>query len=335
MKTASAHYVAGLLTIATAFSAIASNWPAWRGDGTGLSSEKNLPLEWSDTKNVRWKVPVPGYGWSCPVVWGDRIFLTKAISEKQQAPLRKGPGGGEEAPDTIYRWEVHCLERATGKTLWKQVAAEHKPRSGNHLSNTFASETPVTDDERVYAYFGQVGVFCYDVTGKLVWSHDLGAFRTQGNWGTSSSPALEGGRLFVLCDNNEKSFLVAFDMKTGNELWRVSRAEGSTWSSPIIWHNTVRTELVVMGSSYNRSYDLATGKELWRCGSERSVSGGGSGFGGPGSPPPSGGKSKGPPAKNPVARKPRAAMRRAKAARPLPAAAKLRPWPGQKCFTSA
>ncbi|MBI3882567.1 MAG: PQQ-binding-like beta-propeller repeat protein [Verrucomicrobia bacterium] len=289
-----------------ALPAAAGSWTAWRGDGTGQSPEQNFPTEWSDTKNVRWKVPVPGYGWSCPVIAGDKIFLTTAITEKQQAPLRKGPGGGEDAPDVMYRWEVHCYDRATGKLLWNQKAAEHKPRSGNHLSNTFASETPVTDGERVYAYIGQVGVFCYDLNGKLLWSHDLGAYRTQGNWGTSSSPALEGGRLFVLCDNAEKSFLVAFDAKSGKELWRVSRSEGTTWSSPIIWRDTARTELVVMGSGYNRGYDLASGNELWRCASERSVSGGGGGSfgvppsggprsGGPGGPPPSGGKSKGPP----------------------------------------
>jgi outer membrane protein assembly factor BamB len=277
--------------------AASAPWPAWRGDGSGHASGSDFPTEWSDTKNIRWRTAVEGYGWSCPVIAGNRIFLTTAIAEKQKAPLRKGPGGGEPAPDTVYRWEVHCYDRTTGKLLWKQKAAEHKPRSGNHLSNTFASETPVTDGERVYAYIGQVGVFCYDLDGKLLWSHDLGAYRTQGNWGTSSSPALEGNRLFVLCDNAERSFLVAFDTKTGKELWRVNRNEGTTWSSPIIWRNTARTELVVMGSGYNRGYDLATGAELWRCASERSIGGGG---GGPGGPPPAGGKSKGPPGKNGV-----------------------------------
>lgn len=272
--------------------ATSTNWPAWRGDGTGLSAGKAPPIDWNDAKNLRWKVPVPGYGWSCPVVANGKIFLTTAICENQKAPLRKGPGGGEEAPNTVYRWEVHCFDAATGKPLWKQVAAEHKPRAGNHLSNTFATETAVTDGERVYAYIGQVGVFCYDFSGVLLWSKDLGAFRTQANWGTSSSPAFDGNRLFILCDNAERSFLLALDTKTGKELWRVNRSEGSTWSSPIIWRNTVRTELVVMGSGYNRGYDLATGNELWRCASERSVSGNGAGSGERPPPPPSG-KSKG------------------------------------------
>jgi outer membrane protein assembly factor BamB len=271
------------------FAAEAAPWPAWRGDGTGHAAGKNYPIEWSDTKNVRWRAAVPGYGWSCPVIAGDRIFLTTAITDNQKAPLRKGPGGGAPAPDAVYRWEVHCYDRATGKLVWKQKAAEHKPRAGNHLSNTFATETPATDGERVYAYIGQVGVFCYDLDGKLLWSHDLGAYRTTSNWGTSSSPALEGGRLFILCDNAERSFLAAFDAKSGKELWRVNRNEGTTWSSPIIWRNTVRTELIVMGSGYHRGYDPVTGAELWRCASERSIGGGGFGSG-PGGPPPPGGK---------------------------------------------
>jgi len=267
----------------TTLSATAANWPGWRGDGTGLSAEKGLPLQWSASQNVRWRVSVPGYGWSCPVVAGDKIFLTTAVSDKQEPPPRKGPGGGEEAPDVVFRWEVHCLDRATGRTLWKQVAAERKPRTGNHISNTYASETPVTDGERVYVYFGMVGVFCYDMTGKLIWSRDLGAYRMFANWGTASSPAFDGERLFVLCDNEQQSFLVALDKKTGKDLWRITRDERSTWSTPILWRNKARTELVCMGSNYFRSYDPATGRELWRCASERSLraaSGGGKGASG-------------------------------------------------------
>jgi outer membrane protein assembly factor BamB len=182
----------------------AGDWPQFRGPNGGVSDERQLPVEWGGSKNVRWKVRIPGYGWSSPIVWGDKVLVTTAVGEKQKAPLRKGPGKGEDAPpEELYRWEVHCLDAATGKTMWKQVAAERKPPIATHLSNTYASETPVTDGERVYAYFGMVGVFCYDLSGKLLWSKDLGAYRMQGNWGTSSSPALDGQRLFIQCDNNE------------------------------------------------------------------------------------------------------------------------------------
>src|SRR5207247_7973759 len=166
-------------------------------------------------------------------------------------------------PDAVCRWEVHCLDRATGKTLWQRVATERKPTIGNHLSNTYASETPVTDGERVYAYFGMVGLFCYDFTGQLVWSKDLGSYRMFANWGTSSSPVLDGDRLYVQCDNEINSFLIALDCKTGRELWRVNRPEKSTWSTPVVWRNTLRTELVLMGTRRIRSYDPATGKVLW------------------------------------------------------------------------
>lgn len=250
--------------------AASADWSAWRGDGTGVSPERGVPLQWSVTENIRWSAPVPGYGWSSPVVAGDRVFVTTAIAEEQRAPSRRGPGGGEPAPDKVFRWEVHCFDRATGRTLWKQVAAEHKPEVGNHISNTFASETPVTDGERVVAYFGMAGVVvCYDLAGKPARGRHLGAFKTFANWGSSSSPACDGERVFLQCDNEGKSFLVALDKKTGKDVWRIARQERSTWSTPIMWRNAQRTELVCMGSDYIRGYDPANGRELWRLASEK------------------------------------------------------------------
>jgi outer membrane protein assembly factor BamB len=274
----------------------APEWAAWRGDGTGISLEKNTAVSWSANHNVRWKVAVPGYGWSCPVVAGGKVFLTTATSEKQEAPLRQGPPSGLEAPDAYFKWQVLCLDGATGKTLWTKVAAERKPAFGNHPSNTWATETPVVDGQRVYAYFGNVGLFCYDFGGKLIWSVDLGAHKTFGNWGTSSSPAFDGDHLFIQCDNNESSFLIAIDKNTGKEHWRVAREERSTWSTPILWRNVRRAELVCMGSGYIRGYDPATGRELWRLASENSMGRGGSGGKGglPGPPPKPGAKSDSP-----------------------------------------
>jgi outer membrane protein assembly factor BamB len=241
----------------------AGDWPQFRGPGgSGLADEERLPTEWGPGKNIAWKVRIPGYGWSCPVVWGDRVFVTTAVSDKQRRP-GGGGGGGEPPPDAVFRWEVHCLDRATGKTLWHQVAAERKPAVGTHLSNTYATETPVTDGERVYACFGNVGLFCYDVSGRPVWGKDLGAYRMFGSWGASSSPVLDGDRLFVQCDNQERSFLLALDTRTGRELWRVRRSGGSTWSTPVVWRNVRRIEVVLMGDRHVRSYDPATGQVLW------------------------------------------------------------------------
>jgi outer membrane protein assembly factor BamB len=217
-----------------------------------------------------------------------------------------GPGGfggfgAAKPPDQVYRWEVYCLDRESGKVLWKQLALEAKPRIAIQQSNTYATETPVTDGERVYAYFGMHGLFCYDMAGKFIWKKDLGSHPTQMGWGPSSSPVLDGERLFVQVDNEEKSFMVALDKKTGDEVWRVSRGERTNWGSPIIWKNKQRTELVAPGSQKVRSYDPATGKLLWELGvsgqnnatpvgdDERLYVGtkgrgmmGGGGFGGPG-----------------------------------------------------
>jgi outer membrane protein assembly factor BamB len=178
---------------------------------------------------------------------------------------RGGPGGfgGGRPPDVVYRWQVYCLDRASGEVLWKQIALEGKPRIPIQQSNTYASETPVTDGERVYAYFGMHGLFCYDFDGNLIWKKDLGSYPTVMGQGPASSPVLDGDRLFLQIDNEEKSFLVALDKKTGEEIWKISRSERTNHSSPVVWKNKLRTELVTNGSGKVRSYDPATGKIIW------------------------------------------------------------------------
>ena len=201
----------------------------------------------------RLEAQLTGYGWSSPIVWGDKVFVTAAYSDKQRKPMGFGPGGGggfgpggggrpgggggpggggfgrgQQPPDTVYKWEVYCLNATDGKVLWKQIAAEKKPTIGINPGNTYATETPVTDGERIYAYFGMTGVYCYDLTGKKLWNVDLGSYRMAMGYGTGSSPALDNGRLFIQCDNDEKSFLVALDAKSGKELWRVARWRKTT-----------------------------------------------------------------------------------------------------------
>lgn len=257
--------VVGLALLMAVVPAQADHWPQFRGpNGDGLTTEKNLPSTWSSEKNVRWKVAIPGEGWSAPVVWGKRVFITTSILEKQLAPdAPTARGEARKPPNAIYRWEVHCLDQETGKTLWKQVALKAKPRLGKHRDNTFASETPVTDGRHVYAYFGMMGVFCYDMDGKLVWKRDLGAYTMQAGWGTSSSPVLYKDSLIVQVDSEDQSFIVALDTKTGKDRWRVKREEVSTYGSPIIWKNNKRTELVTPGLIV-RSYDPSTGNLLWK-----------------------------------------------------------------------
>jgi outer membrane protein assembly factor BamB len=203
-KSAIAYCISGWLTVAAAFSAGAGNWPGWRGpDGNALSEEKKLPAEWGPDKNIAWKVALPGAGWSQPIVWGDKIFVTTAETDKQSKPRGEqfDPGfgffGGVKPPAVVYRWKVLCLDGATGKVLWEQTAHEDKPRTPISRNNTYASETPVTDGERLIAYFGNTGLYCYDLSGKFLWSKDLGAYPMQMSWGTGSSPVLYGDRVFI------------------------------------------------------------------------------------------------------------------------------------------
>jgi outer membrane protein assembly factor BamB len=177
-----------------------------------------------------------------------------------------GGYGGGAPPNAVYRWEVHCLDRNTGRTLWKKTAREGKPTIPTQSSNTYASETPVTDGERVYAYFGMHGVYCFDFEGQLVWQKELGSYPMMAGWGTGSSPALDGERLFIQCDNEQKSFLVALNKRNGDELWRVDRDEKSNWSTPFIWRAKGRTEVVACGGNRVRAYDAADGKLLWELG---------------------------------------------------------------------
>lgn len=294
-------FAAAVGVAASAAAGTAADWTQFRGsDGTGVSPETNLPIEWSAKKNVAWKASVPGVAWSCPIVVGDKVFVTTAIADGQPKPGGGGgfgggrpggggtPGGGGRpggggfpgggggrpgggggfggrgGPDKEYTWKVVCLNRDTGKEEWSSTAAVGKPKYGTHSSNTFATETPVTDGERVYAYFAASGtVIAYDLKGKEVWKKDIGAYPMQMNWGTASSPVLHDGKLFIQCDNEEKSFLVAFDTKTGEEKWRAKRDGKTSWSTPYVWKTKDRTDLVVIGSQEIIGYDPATGKSVW------------------------------------------------------------------------
>lgn len=242
------------------------HWPAFRGaESRGIANNPDLPDTWSTTENVAWKTDIPGRGWSSPVVWGNRVFLTTVINQGDSEDPKKGlyfGGNRLGIPETIHQWQVLCLDLVTGKTLWSKEVHKGKPRSSIHLKNSYASETPVTDGELVYCYFGSRGLYALDFKGNIVWSHDVPAYKTRYGWGTSSSPVLHKDRLYHVNDNDENSYLVALDKKTGKEIWRMHRDEKSNWSNPYVWQNEKRTEIIVPGSGRTRSYDL-DGKELW------------------------------------------------------------------------
>lgn len=243
------------------------DWSGFRGPrGNSVVDSVSLPSQWGDDSNVRWKVKIPGRGWSQPVVAGDRIFVTTAICENEEKPRRFEGGivfGAVDATKNDYQWKVLCVSADSGEVLWEDVAYAGKPAMPKHRSNTYASETPATDGERVVAYFGMRGMICYDLAGKRLWEKSLGEYPMQAGWGTGSSPVIHGNLVFLQCDNNTSSFLAALDKKTGDEVWRVAREEKSNWSTPYVWKNKVRTELVVAGGTKMRSYELETGKLLW------------------------------------------------------------------------
>jgi outer membrane protein assembly factor BamB len=251
------------------------NWPQWRGPGgMGVSTEKDLPVEWSATKNIKWKTPIAGRAHSSPVVWGNKVFLTTAI-EGPVVPGAKAAthmNGGKEFvhPDSIgadrkHTFKVICLNAATGKLIWEQTAFEGTPYDDRHRKSSFAASTPATDGKLVLAFFGTEGLFAYDMNGKLAWKADLGKLRTLG-LGTGTSPILFENLVIIQCDedNGEASFVVALDKKTGKEMWRIPRKVSVSWATPILVPGANRTELITSGSQTVVAYDPATGKELWR-----------------------------------------------------------------------
>lgn len=240
------------------------NWPQFRGPNSNqLTSEKVLPLEWSMEKNLSWNYNLPGRGWSCPIVWGNKVFFANAVLDDPSVLPDAQEGRRLDNPvDEVYNFEVICLDLETGKELWKKTAYSGKPRYKTHRDNNYAPETMVTDGKHVYAYFGMTGLYCYDMEGNLAWEKDLGNYPMQSNWGTSSSPILYKRVLYMQVDNEDNSFVVALDSKTGDEIWRRKRDEKSNWGTPIIWKNSIRTELVVQGLK-TRSYNPETGDLLW------------------------------------------------------------------------
>ena len=240
-------------------------WPRFRGPGAlGVVEESGLPETWSTTENVAWVRDIEGFGWSSPIVWGDTVFLTTVVSTGEvEAPLGGLYLGGERGvPSDEHRWLVYAIDAATGATRWEREVHRGIPPTSHHLKNTYASETPVTDGEHVYAYFGNVGLFSLTLDGRLLWSRQFDPVATRAGWGTAASPVLHGDRIYIVNDNDEQSYLVALSKETGAELWRVNRDEGTNWSTPYVWEHAEGAEIVTTGTDRVRSYDLA-GNPLW------------------------------------------------------------------------
>jgi outer membrane protein assembly factor BamB len=199
------------------------------------------------------------------VVWDDQVFLTSVISAEDEGPPKPGfyaAGAVETVSKAEHRWMVYGIDLETGAFRWQREVHRGVPSAKRHLKNSYASETPVTDGERVYVLFGNLGLYALDLTGSVVWSVKIGPFTTRNGWGTGASPALHHGRVYLVSDTDDQSFLAAFDARSGREIWRVLRDEGTNWSTPFVWESTARTEIVTAGTDRVRSYDL-DGQLLW------------------------------------------------------------------------
>jgi outer membrane protein assembly factor BamB len=268
-------FIAAALFSSLSGAVTAANWPQWRGpDGSGISTEKNLPGEWTPAKNIKWKTPIAGRGHSSPIVWGNHIFLTTAV-EGEVVPGAKAVTHTSEGkeflhPDSVgadhqHTFKVIAVNRDSGKIIWEAVAWQGTPYDNRHRKSSYAASTPTTDGKLVYAFFGTEGLYAYDFNGKLAWKADLGKLGTVG-MGTGTSPILFDNLVIVQCDeeNGESSFIVALDKKTGKEVWRTPRKVQVSWSTPLLVRAAKRAELIASGTEFVISYDPATGKELWR-----------------------------------------------------------------------
>jgi outer membrane protein assembly factor BamB len=248
-------------------SLLADTWPQFRGPGargTG-PDDPRLPEVWSDSDNVVWCVDIPGTGCASPVVWNDSIFIHTNVNAAGETAAHKGMSGGRiqyHPSGDEHRSLALCIDFKTGKTLWTTELFRGVPKPSRHPKNSYASETPVTDGRRVYFHIGDLATYCLDMKGKILWTKEWPLKPTRYGYGTASSPVLHGNRLYLLKDNEEESYLFALDKDTGREIWKVQRDELTTWSTPYIWENRLRTEIVTNGSRKIRSYDL-DGKLLW------------------------------------------------------------------------
>jgi outer membrane protein assembly factor BamB len=249
------------------------DWPYWRGPAADGMAVGDAPLQWSDTQNVRWKTDIPGLGNSSPVLWGDQIFLTTAVRTGGAgvAPAPTPAAGfnphAAPGPQVEHKFDLLCLDRKTGKILWQRTATAAVPHEGSHSTyGSFASNSPVTDGQRVYAFFGSRGIYCYDLKGTLVWQKDFGVqLRMRMAFGEGMAPVLADDRLILVFDHEGDSFMVVLDKATGKELWRVSRDEKTNWAAPLVVDVKGRKQVIVSATRKVRSYDLRDGKLIWEC----------------------------------------------------------------------
>jgi outer membrane protein assembly factor BamB/protein tyrosine phosphatase (PTP) superfamily phosphohydrolase (DUF442 family) len=253
------------------------SWPSFRGPhASGVAEGQNLPDQWNGKtgENILWHTPIPGLAHSSPIVWGNRVFVTSAISSDPKASFRPGLyGDGDASKDrSRHRWVVYALDKQSGKIVWERVAYEGEPIEKRHIKATYANSTPATDGRIVVAWFGSQGLYAYDVNGKFLWKVDLGRLDFGAydipsyEWGSASSPIIWKDLVIVQCDTQTDSFIMALNANTGETVWKTDRDEIPSWGTPTVAITSKGEELIANASNFIRGYDPRTGKELWRLG---------------------------------------------------------------------
>ncbi|MFN0083855.1 MAG: PQQ-binding-like beta-propeller repeat protein [Blastocatellia bacterium] len=263
-----------ILTVVVTLTGNAQHWSQFRGaNASGNGDGQNPPTKWDATtnSNVAWKTPIPGLAHASPVIWGDRVFILSAVSSAPQGKFRFGLYGDVDSDKDVskHQWKIFCLDKKTGKILWEKIATEGVPKVKRHIKSTQASPSPATDGKYLAAFFGSEGLYCYDYNGKLVWKQDLGIldsgwfFDPDYQWGMASSPIIYNDKVIVQCDTQKNSFIAAFDLKTGREIWRTRRDEIPSWGSPTVFESNGKAMIVTNATKRIRGYDPATGKEIF------------------------------------------------------------------------
>lgn len=264
-------FVSSNLSFAQAkVSDFASNWPEWRGlYNTGAALKGNPPAEFSETKNVKWKIEIPGKGHATPIVWGNQIIIQTAVptdqkvekAETSDQPNQMSP----TQTDLIHQFTVISVDKTSGKELWKTVVKEEVPAERTHELGSWASNSPITDGENIYSLFGSRGLYCLDMSGKIKWQRIFGQMEIHASFGEGSSPAISKDKVFVQWDHQGQSYLYALDKKTGKDVWTDTRDEITSWSTPLVIEVNGKTQLITSATNKVRSYDAETGKIIWEC----------------------------------------------------------------------
>lgn len=250
--------------------AFTNNWPEWRGlYNTGATLGGNTPTEFSETKNIKWKVEIPGKGHATPIIWGNQIIIQTAVAtdkkpEKSGAATAANPMSPSQT-EFIQQFKVISLDKTTGKIIWQTVVKEELPLERTHELGSWASNSPCTDGENIYAFFGSRGLFCLDFKGNIKWERNFGQMDIVMSFGEGSSPALSKDKVFIQWDHQGKSMMYALDKKTGKDVWKVEREEGTSWATPLVVEVNGKTQVITSASNKVRSYDAETGQIVWEC----------------------------------------------------------------------